>query len=101
MRQRRRFDPEFKAKVVLELLRGERTAAQLAREHELGPDLLTQWRQRLLDRAPEVFREGAPAPAEAARVADLERLAGQQALELAVLKKALSWPRSGSGSSGR
>ena len=100
MRRRRRFDPEFKAKVVLELLRGEKTAAQLAREHELGPDLLTQWRQRLIDRAPEVFREASP-PAEAARVAELERLAGQQALELAVLKKALSWPRSGSGSGGR
>lgn len=100
MRTRRKFDPEFKARVVLELLRGEKTMAQLCREHEIGADLLGNWRTVLIDRAPELFAEPSMrATAEAVRIAELERLVGQQALELAAAKKALRWPtfRSGSG----
>src|SRR5439155_8462553 len=99
MRQRRKFEPEFKAKVVLELLRGEKTMAQLCREHEVGADLLGQWRNVVVERAPELFAEPKATNGEAVRIADLERLVGQQAMELAVLKKALSWPASRSGSS--
>jgi transposase len=101
MRQRRKFEPEFKAKVVLELLRGDKTMAQLCREHEIGADLLGQWRQVVVERAPELFAEPRPLNAEAVRVAELERLVGQQAMELAVLKKAMSWPGGRSGSSAR
>ena len=100
MRTRRRFEPEFKAKVVLELLRGDKTLAQLCREHELGADQIGQWRKVVVERSHELFAE-APGSAthEAARIADLERLAGQQAFELAVLKKVTSWPLARSKSS--
>ena len=92
MRTRRKFEPEFKAKVVLELLRSEKTLAQLCREYELGADLVGQWRKVVVERAHELFVEPAVgAMPELARIAELERLAGQQALELAVLKKATSW----------
>jgi transposase-like protein len=101
MRQRRRFEPEFKAKVVLELLRGDKTMAQLCREHEIGADLLGQWRKVMVERAPELFAEPKGVNGDALRIAELERLVGQQAMELAVLKKALSWPSGRSGSSGR
>lgn len=102
MRRRRRFDPEFKAGVVLELLRGDKTMAQICREHAIGADLLGNWRKTLIDRAPELFAEPSTrATAEAARIAALERLVGQQALELAAAKKALRWPASRSGSGGR
>ncbi len=101
-RTRRRFEPEFKAQVVLELLRGEKTMAQLCREHAIGADLLGNWRTVLIDRAPELFAEPSTrATAEAVRIAELERLVGQQALELAAAKKALRWPTSRSGSGGR
>ncbi|MGH2459660.1 MAG: transposase [Chloroflexota bacterium] len=101
MRQRRKFEPEFKAKVVLELLRGDKTMAQLCREHEIGADLLGQWRKVVVERTPELFAEPKAAQGEAVRIAELERLVGQQAMELAAGKKALSWPSSRSGSSDR
>ncbi|HLH72982.1 MAG TPA: transposase [Chloroflexota bacterium] len=101
MRQRRKFEPEFKAKVVLELLRGDKTMAQLCREHALGADLLGQWRKIVVERTPELFAEPSGVDAEARRIAELERLVGQQAMELAVLKKALNWPTARSGSNGR
>ncbi len=102
MRTRRKFEPEFKAQVVLELLRGDKTMAQLCREHEIGADLLGNWRKILVDRAPDLFVEPSTgATAEAVRIAELERLVGQQALELAAAKKALRWPTSRSGSAAR
>jgi len=98
MRQRRKFEPEYKARVVLELLRGDKTPAQLCREHEIGADLLGQWRKVVVERAHELFTEPRGASAEVVRVAELERLVGQQAMELAVVKKAWSWPRPRSAS---
>jgi transposase-like protein len=101
MRQRRKFEPEFKAKVVLELLRGDKTMAQLCREHEIGADLLGQWRKVVVERAPELFVEPKGVNGEALRIAELERLVGQQAMELAVLKKTLGWSSARPGSSAR
>lgn len=33
---RRQYSPQFKLQIVLELLKGEQSAAQIAREHGLG-----------------------------------------------------------------
>lgn len=101
MRQRRKFEAESKAKVVLELLRGDKTMAQLCREHAIGADLLGQWRKVVVERAAELCAEPAARNGEAVRIAELERLVGQQAMELAVLKKALGWPNGRPTSNGR
>jgi hypothetical protein len=55
----------------------------------------------VVERTHELFAEPKGANGEAARIAELERLVGQQAMELAVLKKASSWPTSRSRSSAR
>ena len=87
-RARRNFTPEFKAQVVLDLLRGERSQAELCRLHQLSPNLLTLWKQTFLDRLPLVFQPDEQRQAEDRRIADLEQLVGRQALELELLKKA-------------
>ena len=38
MKTRRRFSAEFKAKVALEAIRGERTISELATKHQLHPN---------------------------------------------------------------
>lgn len=87
-RTRRTFTPEFKAKVALDALTGAASQAELCRRHQISPNLLALWKATLLERLPTVFLADERRSAEAARVAELERLVGQQALELAVLKKA-------------
>jgi transposase-like protein len=87
-RTRRTFTPEFKARVALEALTGTASQAELCRRHQLSPNLLALWKATLLERLPILFQADEQRSAEAARVAELERLVGQQALELAVLKKA-------------
>jgi transposase-like protein len=101
-RKRRTFTAEFKFETVLEALRGEKSAAQLCREREISETLLSRWKQDFLSKGPELFENKANGSASAleARIAELERLVGRQALELEVLKKAgsllgLGWNGSG------
>ena len=98
-RARRTFTPEFKAKVVLDVLTGSATPAEVCRKHQLSPNLFGLWKATLLDRLASVFQSDEERSAEAARIADLERLVGRQALELAALKKASTW-RGGATSNG-
>jgi putative transposase len=85
---RRVFTPEFKTRLVLQLLSKERTVAELCREHGLRDTQVHQWRQSFLERAEHAFAPETP-PKESKRIAELEQLVGQQALELAILKRAL------------
>jgi transposase-like protein len=87
-RTRRIFTPEFKARVVLELVSGQRSHAELCRQHQLSPSLLTLWKDTFVERLSLLFQEDARPGQEHARVAELEQLVGRQALELEILKKA-------------
>jgi transposase-like protein len=60
---RRNHSPAFKAKVALAAVQGEKTLAELALQFDVHPNLINQWRSRLLEGAADVF--GAePAAAE-------------------------------------
>ena len=85
---RRQFSAEFKAKVVLEVLSGQKSAAEICREYQLKPDVFANWKKRLLVSAPQLFEPGHVASPAEARIAELERLVGQLTLELEVAKKA-------------
>jgi transposase len=54
-RPRRNHSPAFKAKVALAAVRGDKTLAELARQFDIHPNLLTQWKAQLLDGAVGVF----------------------------------------------
>ena len=88
MAQRRRFTSEFKAQVVLELLSGAKSAAELCREHQLSPQLLGQWKSELLARAPQIFEQEQARSVDQERIAELERLVGRLTMQLEIAKKA-------------
>ncbi len=97
--QGRSFTPEFKLKIVRAVLSGEKTVIQLCREHNLSDSLIHNWKKLYREKGEAAFTaptqsRTTPASAEQQaltalrqRVAELERLAGQQALELSILKK--------------
>jgi transposase len=84
------YDAEFKAQVVLEALRGQKSQAEICREHGIAADLLCHWRDGFLERAPELFQSRCERSGAEERVAALERLVGQLTLELSAVKKVSS-----------
>lgn len=69
-RARRAFTAPFKAEVVLSLLTGAKTQAELCRQHELSPNLLSQWKDAFLQNAAAAFGTREQTSADAARVAE-------------------------------
>ncbi len=82
---------EFKLSVVRQVASGEKRPAQVCREHGIGEGLLLRWRREYEARGEAAFTQAQPPETEALRrrIAELERLCGQLALENAVLKGAL------------
>jgi transposase len=52
---RKRYDGTFKAKVVLECLKNEKTIAELASDYGVHPNQITQWRKQALEDLPALF----------------------------------------------
>src|SRR5438477_12180748 len=87
-RARRSFPAEFKAQIVLQLLSGDASQAELCRKHGIKPNLIANWKAAVLDRLPSVFEADGAHDADRLRIAELEQLVGRQAYELEILKKA-------------
>jgi transposase-like protein len=100
-RKRRTFTAEFKAHVVLDLLSGKRSQAELCREHQLSPSLLALWKDTFQERLPLLFEGEERLSQERGRIAQLEQLVGRQALELEILKKASGLLPGPMGANGR
>ncbi|MHC4518440.1 MAG: transposase [Planctomycetota bacterium] len=87
-----KFTDEQKLQIALDLLAGKLSHAEICRKH----DISSTYAYKLKDRALDILREGIGRPAGrgdpqserlAKRVADLEQLAGDQALAIRYLKK--------------
>jgi len=53
--KRNTYEPEFKAKVVLKLLREEKTVSQIASEYGVHPNLISRWKTEFIEKMPAVF----------------------------------------------
>ena len=89
MAKRRKYSPEFKAQVVLEIISGAKTQAEVARQHRIKPDLINRWRRQFLEKAPSLFERGNRSDGAAeTQIAELERALGTKTMELEAAKKA-------------
>lgn len=92
MNKRNNYPPEFKSKVILEVLREEATVNEIAAKYGIHPVMLSRWKQEFVERASEVFKKG-PSDAEKElvkeqrHVAELEQKVGQLTYEVDWLKK--------------
>ena len=64
MAKRRNHDAAFKARVALEALKSEWTAAELATAYGVHPTMIHQWKKALLEGASDIFGRGARKPVE-------------------------------------
>ena len=87
MKKHRSFKPEQKARAVLQVLTGQKSAAQICRELQISEPLLSRWKKQFLDGAGSVFEKESDPAQNDERVAELERLVGRLTLELEAAKK--------------
>ncbi len=59
MSTRRRFSGDFKAKVALEALRGDKTIQEIATRHKIDPNQVSTGKQPAMEGMKEVFAKGA------------------------------------------
>jgi transposase-like protein len=85
--KRRKFAPEFKASVVLEMLIEGKRLAQASREYKIKDSVLSRWKAELLERSPQVFEQGVPRDDRDERIQELKRMVGRLAMELEMAKK--------------
>ena len=86
--KRRKHSGALKAKVGLEALVGVKTVGQIAREYQVHPVQVTQWKGVIRDRLPELFEPAQPGQAsDAALIAQLHEKIGQLTVEADWLKK--------------
>ena len=64
---RGKYTPEFKAKIVLEVLQGERELGAIAAENNLNPNMVRNWKAEFLENASRIFEEHGKAEREAKR----------------------------------
>ena len=56
-RPRRNHTTAFKAKVALEAVKEEKTVVEVAEIYDVHPNLVTQWKKQLLERASDAFEK--------------------------------------------
>jgi len=86
--KRKRYTGAFKAKVGLEALMGVKTVGQIAREYQVHPVQVTQWKGTIRDHLPELFEPARPEGANNQElIAQLHEKIGQLTVEADWLKK--------------
>ena len=87
-RRRRSFTPQFKARVVLEVLAGLKSPSEIARQHKLKPELIARWKDIALEGLETLFQGAQQRDQGQDRIAELERMVGRLTMEPEVAKKA-------------
>lgn len=86
--KRRRPAGAFKAKVGLDALMGVKTVSQIARDYQVHPAQVTQWKATIRHRLPELFEAGSgPDQDQQALIAQLHEKIGQLTVEADWLKE--------------
>lgn len=89
--KRKQYNPQFKAKVALDAVRGEKTVPELASQYSLHPTVINNWKRQLLESASMVFENGKKNSDQAAsqdgQIAELYRQIGQLKVERDFLEK--------------
>lgn len=87
--QKRMHSREFKLDVVRQIASGQKRPAQACREYGLAESVLSRWRKEYQERGESAFLppQSEESSTHEQRIAELERISGQLALENQVLKK--------------
>lgn len=90
---RKQFSKEFKAKVALAALKGERTIGELGSQYGIHPNRIGYWKKTVQENLPEVFGNGKTKVTDEKDklIEELYKTIGQLKMENDWLKKKLNF----------
>ena len=92
---KKHYTTEQKAKIVLEILKEERTIAQIASEQSIHPNQLYKWKNLAIEKLPGIFED--ERKNETAQKAEHERELKELYAEIGKLSTQLNWLKKKSG----
>ena len=88
---RKIYEGNFKARVVLEVIRGEKTLSEIASEYQVHPNQIINWKKKAIEKLPEILSSSSGKDKNNNNSSELEaelyRQIGQLKVELDWLKK--------------
>ena len=85
-KKRNVYKPEFKAQVALEAVRGRLTINQIAKQFEVHPNQISNWKKHFLESLLQIFDNSKKSPTE-----QNEELTNQLYQQIGQLKVELDW----------
>ena len=89
MAKRRKFTDQFKAKVALEALRGDKTIQEIAAKHQVHPNQVSTWKRQAIEGMADVFSGGKHSGPTDAEIKELHAKIGRLAVENDFLSEGL------------
>ncbi len=83
----RTYTPEFKFRVVMELITSKKSLSEASREYGVKDTVIARWRQEFMERAPQIFEQPGSRDTQAERIAELERMLGRLTVQVEMAKK--------------
>lgn len=90
IKTKRKLTPSFKFQVVVEALQNQERQTELARQYDIHPQLISNWKKQLLKQGPNVFAPANQDKQQDRKIENLEKIIGRQTIEIQFLKKVLS-----------
>ena len=82
MAKRRNFTDQFKAKVALEALRGDKTIQEIAAKYQVHPNQVSTWKRQAMDGMADLFSKGGkPSGPSDAEIKELHAKIGRLTIE--------------------
>jgi putative transposase len=89
---RKRYSSDFKAKVALEAVKGERSLSELASKYEVHPNQIRNWKKALIEGLPDIFSDR-----RRRKASDTEQEKARLYEQIGRLKVELDWLKKKSG----
>lgn len=87
MKKAKPLTPQVKFQIALEVVKGERSAVEIARAYGIHPNTVYKYRDELMTKGASLFSEKTPEKEYEKKIRELEQLIGKKEVEIALLKK--------------